>query len=374
MRLLYLSRGLTMHDLRFITSLLSAGVAVKWLRLGADAGFETELPSSALLEVIRWVGDTRDHPLDELPSLVPALQAVIRQTQPDILHAGPIQNCAYLAALSGFQPMVALSFGYDLLMDAGSSPQMAAATRTVLQKTTILFVDCDAVRQKAVELGFSGRPVVQFPWGVDLVRFSPGDGDAIRRRLGWQDDFIFLSLRALEPLYGVDVVVRGFLQAAQRDSSIRLVLLGSGSLESGLRRMVSESDCAERAHFGGRVINPDLPAWYRAADCYVSASHTDGSSVSLMEALACAKPVLVSDIPGNREWVEEGGQGWRFEDGDAGALAERMLAIAAHPRLQVIGAAARRRAEEKADWDVNFKTMLNGYRQALRFASPWTVS
>ena len=58
---------------------------------------------------------------------------------------------------------------------------------------------------------------------------------------------------------------------------------------------------------------------YRAADLYLSASHSDGSSVSLMEALGCGLPVLVSDIPGNREWVTDGEQGWLFPDGDDAA-------------------------------------------------------
>ena len=67
------------------------------------------------------------------------------------------------------------------------------------------------------------------------------------------------------------------------------------------------------------------PGFYRSADLYLSASHSDGSSVSLMEALACGRPVLVSDIPGNREWIENSPAGWLFPDGDDAALAEGIL-------------------------------------------------
>ncbi len=63
-----------------------------------------------------------------------------------------------------------------------------------------------------------------------------------------------------------------------------------------------------------------------AADLYMSASHTDGSSVSLMEAMACGLPCAVSSIAGNQEWVQTGEQGWVFPDGDAEKLAEIMLA------------------------------------------------
>ena len=61
------------------------------------------------------------------------------------------------------------------------------------------------------------------------------------------------------------------------------------------------------------------------ADLYISASHVDGSSVSLMEALACGLPCVVSDIPANKEWVTDGVNGWIFPDGDVDALAEIIL-------------------------------------------------
>ena len=374
MRLLYLSLGQTIHDLRFISSLVKTNVEVKWLRLGTAAKASEVPPESPFLEVVHWRGEDRAYRLEELSILVPSLEAMIRQLRPDMLHAGPVQSCAYLASLTGFKPLVTLSFGYDLLKDAESSVEMLAATRATLDRTTLLMVDCDAVRHKAQELGFSGRPVVQFAWGVDLHQFSPGDGAEIRNRLGFQDAFMFLSLRTLEPLYGVDVVLKGFLWAAARHRGLRLAILGSGSQEAWLKDLAAASPFADRIHFGGRVSNEELPRWYRAADCYVSASPVDGSSVSLLEAMACAKPSIVTDIPGNREWVEEGIHGWRFPVGDPAALAEIMLAAAAHPDLAALGAAARKRAEEKADWSENFKVMLSAYRQAVKFSSPWTVA
>jgi glycosyltransferase involved in cell wall biosynthesis len=69
------------------------------------------------------------------------------------------------------------------------------------------------------------------------------------------------------------------------------------------------------------------------ADLYISPSHVDGSSVSLMEALACGLPALVSDIPANQEWVSEGVNGWLFPDGNADILAEKILAVIAQRRI-----------------------------------------
>jgi len=108
------------------------------------------------------------------------------------------------------------------------------------------------------------------------------------------------------------------------------------------------------------------PRWYRMADLYISPSHVDGSSVSLMEALACGLPALVSDIPANQEWVAEGVNGWLFPDGDAEALAAGILAAAAErKKLPRIGRAARRSAEQRADWKKNFAKLLEAYEQTV---------
>jgi glycosyltransferase involved in cell wall biosynthesis len=102
------------------------------------------------------------------------------------------------------------------------------------------------------------------------------------------------------------------------------------------------------------------------SDLYVSASHTDGSSISLIEALASGRPAIVSDIPGNREWIEPGVNGWWFNDGDEEDLSRAILA-AVNQRHQFpeMSKAARGTAESRADWGKNFSYLLDAYQVAL---------
>ena len=103
------------------------------------------------------------------------------------------------------------------------------------------------------------------------------------------------------------------------------------------------------------------------ADLYISPAHVDGSSVSLMEALACGLPCLVSDIPANKEWVEDGVNGWLFPDGNADALAAKILdAIRLRESLPAMGESARMSAEMRADWKKNFGQLLVAYEQAVQ--------
>jgi len=210
---------------------------------------------------------------------------------------------------------------------------------------------------------------VKFPWGVDLSQFTPTGSQVLRETLGWQDNFVLLSLRAWEPIYGVDIVVRAFAAAVQRKPNLRLMLFGNGSQADIIQSLICQYHLEDKVYLGGHIKGDTLPDVYRSADVYVSASHSDGSSVSLMEALACGVPCLVSDIAGNREWITEGQEGWLFRDGSADVLAGGMeQAHELRNQLAGMRLAARRLAEQRANWQVNFSLLLQGYDRALQMA------
>lgn len=365
MKVLYFSRSYTPHDHRFLNALAETPHEVSFLQLERPERRteERKVPDGA--QVVSWAGGKGPFRWSEVPALTDDLRRVVDRVKPDLIHAGPVQSAGYLAARSGFLPLVTMSWGSDLLLDADRNDWMRRMTRYTLKRTTVLAGDCEAVRDKAAEFGFDPERTVLFPWGVDLERFSPGRADDFRSGLGWQDAFVGLSLRSWEPLYGVDVLARGFVRAAKLAPQLRLLLLSGGSQEAAIREIFAQAGVLDRVFFAGQVNQDDLPRFYRAADIYLSASHSDGSSVSLMEALACGLPALVSDIPGNREWLANSTAGWLFPDGDDQAVMEGILE-AYHQRgdLQPVRSAARALAEKRANWKVNFQRLLHAYKLA----------
>ena len=316
---------------------------------------------------ILWKGGKKSVPRTQYWQMKYALRRVLRQVKPDVIHAGSIQTAALISAMARAKPLVSMSWGYDMLMDADSTRKLQRDTRFTLARSSVFVCDCDAVKQKAISFGFSPERIVKFPWGTNLKHFSPNGRKKARKQLGWKaDDFVFLSLRAWEPIYDVKTIVKAFIQAARQEPALRLELMGGGSQQNELRQLVNGSGQMDRVHFGGRVGFGTLPTYYRAADVYSSASMTDGSSVSLLESLACGTPALLSSIPGNLEWVEEGKNGWFFPVGDVDACAETMLAAYENKgQLLEMRKRSREIAEERADWELNFPKLLTAYEMAL---------
>ena len=365
MRILYFTRDYTPHDHRFLSSLAQTEHEVFYLRL-ERSGHQQEdrsLPDS--VHIVRWVGGTKPLCVWAYPRLLASLRKVLKQVKPDVVHAGPLHTAAFLAAIIGFQPLVSMSWGSDLLLDADKNWIYRWITRFVFRRSAILIGDCDTVRQKAISFGIPEKHIVTFPWGINLQQFTPGEDVSLRERIGWQDAFVLLHTRSWERVYGVDVVARAFVKAAAQIPELRLFMLAGGSQAAKLRRMLSSDGLQARVHFAGQVGQAELPSYYQAADLYISASHSDGSSISLLEAMASGVPVLVSDIPGNREWVAQEESGWMFPDGDVNALAQAIIqTYEQRDKLPQIVKAAREQAEARADWNKNFKELLRAYQLA----------
>lgn len=361
LKILYCSQGYSPHDFRFLSALAQSGHEIHWLQLEQKRILENRsLPSS--IHPVSWANDQNPERWLNYCRLKKEFKKVIHSLQPDLVHAGPIQKVSFLAALNDFHPLISMSWGTDLLMDADRDLIWQAVTRFTLQRSDWLIGDCQAVQDKADSFGFHRERTTIFPWGIDLQMFKPSQSPQLHQQRKWKDHFVILCTRNWEPRYGVELVVRAFGENAFVMKNAILVLVGGGSQEGLLRKIADDSRLNDRVIFAGRVEYAALPAYYQAADLYISASHSDGSSVSLMEALACGCPVLVSDIIANREWVQNGNQGWLFKDGDWQALAEGMLhAYQQQDKQPFFRKNARQTALQKADWNKNFRSLLSTY-------------
>ncbi|MFW5713957.1 MAG: glycosyltransferase [Brevefilum sp.] len=363
MRVLYFTERDSPHDRRFLRALSETAHQIYALR---QMDCLPEIPPGVI--ELNWPEGTPDWTYWQgWQAGTAQLKHLLEQVQPDLVHAGPVQGPALVTALTGFHPLVTMSWGSDMLMRADRSPWMRHATRFTLGRTDIFLADCQTVADQVVCFGFDRSRIEIFPWGVDLDHFSPQNGleagAALRRSLGWEDQFIIFCNRSWSPIYGVDLLAQAFTRAARQNADLRLLLAGNGPQADLIRHLLMP--VGDKVSFPGWLDREDLPGAYCAGDLFVTPSHCDGSSISLLEALACGRPVLASDIPANKEWVVPGEVGRHFKDGDVDSLVSQLLGMAAKTDLPLYGKRGRKLAETRADWGRNFEKCLAAYHQAI---------
>jgi glycosyltransferase involved in cell wall biosynthesis len=170
-----------------------------------------------------------------------------------------------------------------------------------------------------------------------------------------------------EPVYGVDVFLKAMETVLRDKSAMRVLLIGGGALTSQFRSFVRERGLDESIRFTGKMPYASLLEHLQAADIYVSSSHSDGTSVSLLEAMASGLSAVLTDVPSNLEWVQSGVNGEIVPRGDHAALAQQVLALAADPvRNAAYGAKSLAIVRERGDWKKNFTAIEGIYHTLMK--------
>lgn len=357
MRVLYASWGYSVHDRRFITAYADAGHVVAHAPLDCERiTDERPLPNGAQLIRLPRLEQGAD-----LADAVPAFRDAVQRFRPDVVHAGPVPSVAWVALQAGASPLLAMSWGSDLLREIDRNTEAERRAAEVLNRAAALQCDCAAVERVAIErFGFDPARIIRFPWGIDTENFSPGPRDeAVRSSLGTDDDVVVLSNRTWEPIYGVTTAVEAFALARSRDPRLRLALAGSGRLAPAVHAAIDEHALGDAVTLLGRVPNDELVSLLRSCDIYLSCSHSDGSSISLLEAMGCGLPAVVSDIPGNREWITPGEGGLIAEPGNSPDFADALTSLANDPLARsAFGSHNRSVVEDRARWSRNVGALI----------------
>lgn len=350
--------GYTTHDRRFVCAAVDGGWKVHYARFdgGASDLVGTTLPEGA--HFVEWLGATQPFRREDRGIFIQDFIRLGERYQPTVVHAGPIPTVASVAVAAQVAPVIAMSWASDLLVDAASSKEIASSASVALRNAHAVVVDCSTVRERAEALGADPNRIISVPWGVELERFPHVAMPP--RRAG---EVRLLCVRSHEPLYDVETLLRAVhAVAVDQEVDVHLDLAGSGSLTEHLRSLASELGIGSLLTWHGRVDEGDVQRLLAAAHVHVSTALSDGSSISMLQAMATGRPTIATAIPSNREWIQDGVSGWLFKPGDASDLARAIVQAASlGPDLAGAGDAARHVAVLRADWVRNRSEIINCY-------------
>ncbi|MDP2629867.1 MAG: glycosyltransferase family 4 protein, partial [Candidatus Uhrbacteria bacterium] len=190
-------------------------------------------------------------------------------------------------------------------------------------------------------------------------------GGVVSRYSMKDDRHVILFVGGLDSAHyfkGVNVLLEAAKNVVTRFPKTAFVFVGDGDMRAGYEKHAQQLGIAESVYFTCSVSREDLPRWYNRATCVVlpSVDSTEAFGVVLIEAGACGKPVIATNLPGVRSVVSDGGTGYLVEPKSIEALSEKICAILENPdHARQMGQAGLQRVQERYAYTVVAKKFID---------------
>jgi sugar transferase (PEP-CTERM/EpsH1 system associated) len=318
-------------------------------------------------------------PPGHLVAFYPHLVRLFRELRPSIVHT---RNLAALeasvpACIAEVPVRIHGEHGWDM-HDLGGEGSKYSWIRRLYRPFVHRYVALsrDLENYLAGSVGIPRRKIVRIYNGVDTERFTPAAGTRPPiSRCPFTDPHLWLvgtvgRMEAVkDPLNLAHAFLRALEIAPTAAKRLRLVIVGSGSLQAEVLRTLQRAGLARLVWLAGE--RADIPDVMRGLDCFVLPSLAEGISNTVLEAMATGLPVIATRVGGNSELIEPGATGQLVRAADSDALAFAILAAYSDPaKARRQGQAARRAAESSfaldgmvARYDELYVQML-GYSMA----------
>ncbi|WP_299068925.1 TIGR04063 family PEP-CTERM/XrtA system glycosyltransferase [Accumulibacter sp.] len=313
------------------------------------------------------------------------LEEVIRDTQPDLIHAhSPVLN-ALPSLWVGRRRRLPVVYEMrasweDAAVDHGTTVEgslryrvsralESVALRAADQVTTI----CDGLRADIAVRGVPPERITVIRNAVDVSLFKFGaepDAD-LRRSLGLEGATVVGFAGSFYGYEGLDLLIEAARQMLPRHPRLRLLLVGGGPQESNLRAQAAAAGMQDRVIFTGRVPHADVQRYYELIDVLayprLPIRLTElVTPLKPLEAMAQGRMLVASDVGGHRELIRHGETGFLFRAGDPAALAAAIEDVLVRRSLwPQIRMQARRFVEVERTWAASVACYRDVYRRAL---------
>ena len=297
-----------------------------------------------------------------------AIKKVMKEIDPDIIHVQQAAGYGLLGTYTNRDKAFVSVYGwevYDLVKSKLWKPiishimhwyKYVGSTSECMKKQILkVFPDLKA-------------PIVVTPFGIDMKEF--------KYQPTKKDEIVVGTVKKMDKKYGIEYLIRSFErtyrimseESPEIAEKLYLELVGPGNQMEELELLSKELGISERVRFIGRVFHKDVPKWLNRFDVYCAPSILDSESfgVAIIEASSCRRPVIVSDVGGLPEVVEDGITGFVVPAKNIEALSDKMIVLLKDPALrEKMGLAGERHVKEKYDWEKCVDLMEEVYQSIL---------
>jgi L-malate glycosyltransferase len=317
MKACLISHGNMLHVVSRLQFMVARGWDVHWLQIAAGQYTVPGVTAHRLY-------DSEEQTLSLLGKLT-YLRAgwrariLLRHLQPDLVWPHYVSSGGLVAWLSGWPEYCVTIHGSDLL-ERSRTLLGRFLLRRILARARLVNPVAEHMQAVLLQLGVPREKIFCMTHGIALAYypFRPGPtgpGGIIR---------LVCTRTFNSTLYDIPTLLHAVALLKASGLPCRLTLAATGPLEPDLRRLAGILGIDKEVTFGGGYRREELGEIFAAHDLYISPSLWDGTSLSLLEAMACGILPVVTDIPANSSLIKDGENGYLFAAGDPAALAAKI--------------------------------------------------
>ena len=368
MRVLIFSNIKWSHTIRWVTGLADRGIEVIITGFGNEnevAYEEYNNITSIPIDIGYYPDQSNSGGIINKLKIVYAeriLKNIIKTYKPDIIHAHYASHYGLVASLTNFHPFILSVWGDDITVYPQKSLFHNLIIRFNLGMADRVLATSKFLAENTEK--YTSKNVTVTPFGINTNFFKPINIESIFGK----NDFVIGTLKPLEKIYGVDILIETFklLNDKYPESNLKLLIVGDGSQRTKLEKLVSKLNLTDKVKFTGWVRVEKIPWYHNMLDIFVALSYREGFGVSALEALACENPVVVSDVGGFKEIVVDGEIGYRVPPGkpERAAIVIEKLIFNSELR-EKMGKKGREWVLKNYDKEKSLDLMINIYKEVL---------
>lgn len=303
-------------------------------------------------------------------SLALKVAQLVRSEKCELIHAHQYSPFAYalLARMYGRKVPILFSEHGRFANDCRRMRRIAA-NRWLLSAQDRVTAVSEGVREALIRCeGIARHRITVISNGVNVSYFSPpsqAEKEAIRFKLGIRPEwFVIVMVARLDPVKDHATAVRAFERTYKQFPNARLLIVGDGPEYSRIKRWSEERGLSSVILLCGE--QPETLDYYRAADCFLLTSISEGMPLSVLEAMSCSLPVVATRCGAVAEMVQDGVTGFTAATGDDMMLAKHLINLARELELRgKLGTAGRRKCIELYDWCQTTERYARLYEEML---------
>jgi L-malate glycosyltransferase len=243
--------------------------------------------------------------------------------KPDIVHAHCFTGYGFYTAITGFRPLIVSAWGSDILVHAKKF-YYRFRIKLVMRRAGIIHSVSDVLSERLCEQGAKKMNIVTIPLGINTNQFFPDIKSDLKEVWGLEKQPIVISLRNFESIYDINCLIDAIPIVLESMPNTKFLILGKGSLEEELKQRTRDLRVSSSVRFGGYIDHDKLHEYLVCVDAYVSTARSDSLGIANLEAMACGIPVVLGDIPINKELKDLGLEMELFKVGDSEDLAKKI--------------------------------------------------